>query len=756
MKPILYDSNETEFTTNGLGRLSEATKCTVTEERNGSYELEMEIPVTAKHFNDIKNTRLILAKPNAVDEDQPFEIYDISKSMSGTATVSARHISYRLSDIPCKPFSASSAAQALSGFTANAMDICPFDFWTDKETTANYTQELPASIRERMGGVEGSILDCFGGEYEFDRFHVRLWNHRGQNRGVTIRYGKNLTDAKQEQSIANTCTGIVGVWQGQTESGDDVTLYTDIVNADTAASFPYRKTKVVDFSSDIKDQPTMASLASRVQSYIKSNDIGHPDVSLDVSFVDLADTEEYKNLVRDLIGLCDTVTIEYEDIGISNTAEITKTEYDVLNERYNSITLGTYYSLESTISGIDSNINQTRKDLTSDLQKAKDSATKQITGTNGGYVKTQIDADGHPYELLIMDTDKIETAKKIWRWNQNGLGYSKTGYNGPYGLAMTQDGSIVADYITTGSMSAARVKTGLLTDQKGLNYWNLDSGEFSLQGTGGIGKGITLKDGKLTINGSYITSGTLKDGTELNYWNLETGDMSVTNSDGKGITLKDGVLTVNADVIANGTLDASKITVKNLVVGENVSMGSNAKISWANVSGGQTAVNNAIDNAGFATSSEVTTITKNAISTATISADNISGGTFNSSGNISMSGYLKLTGVTNTAELGAIEGSYDTGVGLKYNGSSYFIATQKGVRMQYGTHRIWVDGDGCYFDSGNGTRKVGRDYGALKCYHLWTNNSSKHVRYWPENPGGSGGAWTMQDPCFYAFASDGF
>lgn len=484
MIPILYDSTETEFTTNGLGRLPEATECFVTEERNGSYELSMQVPVSAKHFSDIKNTRLILAKPNALSDPQPFEVYDISTPIGGIAEVSARHISYRLSDIPCKPFSASSVTEVFDSIPTYAMEECPFEFWTDKSTIANYSQTAPASIRSRLGGVDGSILDCYGGEYEFDRFTVKLWNNRGADRGVTIRYGKNLTDAKQEQSIADTCTGIVGYWA---DSTGGTCIYTDVVQSDNADNFPYHKTQVIDFSSDYEEQPTVATLTARAQSYVSNNNIGVPDVSIDVSFVDLADTEEYKNLSRELIGLCDTVTVKFEALGINNTAKVTKTVYNVLQERYDSITLGTYYTLASTVSGISSNVTKAKAEVLTELEKAKSSATAQITGANGGYVKINYDADGNPYEILVMDTDDVSTATKIWRWNQNGLGYSSTGYNGEYGLAMTQDGAIVADYITSGTLIANLIKAGLLSDAAGTNYWNMETGEFSLSAATKVG-----------------------------------------------------------------------------------------------------------------------------------------------------------------------------------------------------------------------------------------------------------------------------
>lgn len=570
MIPILYESTEQDFKTNGLGRLPEATECTVTEERNGAYELEMQLPMTARHFAEIENERIILAKPNAISDPQPFEIYDITKPIGGIVTVNAKHISYRLSDIPCKPFSASTAAGTLAGLKNNAMEDCPFSFWTDKETAANYKQTTPASIRERLGGVAGSVLDCYGGEYEFDGWTVRLWNRRGADRGVTIRYGKNLIDAKQEQSIAGTSTGIIGYWTN--EDGD--CIYTDIIYSDNAGSFSHHKTKVVDFSSDFQEKPSAEQLTSRVRTYIAANNVGVPETTIDVSFIDLADTEEYKDLTRELIGLCDTVTVFYEKLGINTAAKVTKTEYDVLRERYNIITLGTYYSLASTVAGISSNVAGIKTETLSALAKAKATATAQITGADGGYVRTNLDADGNPYEILIMDEPDIETATEVWRWNKEGLGHSSTGYNGEYSIAITADGHIVADFMDTGTLTANLIRAGILTDEKGLNFWNMETGEFSLSSTTKVGESTVasasdvsssaesmLKSAKDYADGA--ASDAVEAQTQSSIFNKLTN-----NGETQGIYLKDGKLYINASYIATGTLaDTNKNTIFDLSTG---------------------------------------------------------------------------------------------------------------------------------------------------------------------------------------------
>lgn len=328
MKPILYTETETSYSDNGLGILTDAISCKVTQERNGSYELEMEYPVQGIHYSDITLQRIILATPDELSRNQPFRIYDISKPMSGTVTVYARHIAYGLMGIPVKPFTSASAAEAMQGLTANAAVDCPYTFSTDKETVANMTVDVPTAIWSLLGGREGGILDVYGGEYEFNRFSVILHKERGKNRGVVIRYGKNLTDLKQDQSCANVYTGVYPYWKST--DGKLVQLTEKVLNAE--GTYPVTRILPLDFSSEWETAPTEDQLRTRAQTYMTANQIGVPTVSLTVEFVQIGQIEQ--------IAICDTVTVYFEQIGVSATAKVTKTVYDVLKEQYDSIDIG--------------------------------------------------------------------------------------------------------------------------------------------------------------------------------------------------------------------------------------------------------------------------------------------------------------------------------------------------------------------------------------------------------------------------------
>lgn len=459
--PILYSSTATTYTNNGLGVLSDALSCVVTEERNGAYELEMRYPVDGIHFSDIFQRSIILAKPNPVDDPQPFRVYRITSPLSGIVTVYAEHISYDLSGIPVSPFTATSAASAMDALEANAAVTCPFTFWTDKTTSGTMTVTAPASARALLGGVQGSVLDVYGGEYKFDHWTVRLYAQRGQNRGVSIRYGKNLINIEQEQNCASVYTGTYPYWIGS--DGTLVQLPEKTINA--SGNYDFTRILSLDLSQEWQTAPSAAQLRSRASNYMAANAIGTPKVSLSVSFVQLEQTEEYKDLaLLERVELCDTVNVEFPALGVSATAKVVCTVYDCLMDRYDRVDLGDARgSIAKTIVSQAQQIAAIPSQTKSVVQTAVDEATALITGESGGYVVLRTDAAGKPYEILIMDTPDIETAVKVWRWNKAGLGYSKSGYNGPYGTAITQNGAIVADYITSGTMQANRIKGGTLS-----------------------------------------------------------------------------------------------------------------------------------------------------------------------------------------------------------------------------------------------------------------------------------------------------
>lgn len=488
MIPILFPASSTEWTTQGLGALSDAVSCTVTEERNGIFELEMQYPMSGVHFDEMQNRCIILAIPSPYRAAQPFRIYRITKPLNGICTVYAQHISYDLSGVPLNPFTVGSAPAAMAGLQSNAEGDSPFTFWTDKSTTASFAVTVPSQTRSVLGGQAGSILDVYGGEYAWDGYTVRLYNQRGQDNGVRIAYGKNLTDLEQDENISSVATGIYPYW-ADTE-GNLVVCDPKVVPA--PGTYDFTRVVPVDFSQDFEAAPTPAELQARAESYVQANNVGVPTVSISVSFVQLEQTEEYRDLaLLEKCDLCDTVTVQFERLGVDAKAEIVKITTDVLLEKYQSVDVGSIRAnIADTIAGQQQEIQ--KRPTTSAMQQAVNNATNWITGTNGGYVVFRRNAEGQPYEILIMDQPTIDAATKVWRWNNGGLGYSSNGYNGPYTTAITQDGAIVADFITAGVLDASLVRVinlvatnivaGTLKSKDGSSYWNLDTGDLNLTG----------------------------------------------------------------------------------------------------------------------------------------------------------------------------------------------------------------------------------------------------------------------------------
>lgn len=561
MTPILFDAKAQSFDTNGLGRLSEATECTVTEERNGQYELEMVFPITGRLYSQITRDRIIAARASDSSGIQAFRIYYISKPIDGKIIIDAHHISYDLSKIPAAPFSASSCADALAGFRANAVENCPFTFGTDKTTSGNFSLRTPASIRSRLVGVEGSILDVFGtGEYEFDNFSVYLHLHRGHDTGITLRYGKDITYLIDEENDEDSYTGIYPYY----DNGETVvTLPEKILHSAHTVDYAVPRTVALDLSTSFDDVPTVDQLRSKAQSYMDSNEGWNVKHNLTVSFVDLSQTEEYKNVAPlQHVKLCDTVNVVYEKLGVNASLKVTKTTWNVLQDRYDSIELGDGKSdiadvVGDTISG--SIISSTKSYTEASVR----SATQQITGNKGGYVVIyDSDGDKCPDEILVMDQPTKETAKKVWRWNKAGLGYSSGGYNGTYGLAITQDGAIVADYVSTGKLNAGIISAGTLKDSAGNTEWNLETGE------------LISKQFQLTTDNLKIASDGKITATALAF---DNGKFKVT-ADGDVTASSFALTSSNLKIASDGTLTAANANISGTITSSNSESG-NVKIS---------------------------------------------------------------------------------------------------------------------------------------------------------------------------------
>lgn len=465
MIPILYDKTETAFLSNGLGRLTECSRCEVTEERNGVYELEFVYPVTGKLYSQLIQGGVVSVIHDDKKDRQAFDIYKYSAPIDGNVTFYARHISYRLSGIAVSPFTAGSCALALDAIVSHSMQTNPFSFWTDKNVVADYTVAVPSSARALLGGVAGSILDVYGkGEYEFDNWSVKLYTNRGQASGVTIRYGKNLTNFEQEVDSGGTYNAVAPFWQSE----DAVVKLPEGYVVQTGATDIY--CVPLDLSADFESQPTENELRTRAEAYLTNNEPWNPKENISIDFEQLWQTDEYKDYaVLERLSLCDTASIYFTAVGLTQAnAKVIKVVYDVLNERYINMEFGEpKTTLSEALVKPETELLQKEIDAKPSygaIASAVLAATRLITGADGGHVVIKQDQSGEPEEILIMDTDDKSTAVNVWRWNLNGLGHSHTGYNGPYNdVAITMDGKINASMILTGYLMANYIKGGTLS-----------------------------------------------------------------------------------------------------------------------------------------------------------------------------------------------------------------------------------------------------------------------------------------------------
>lgn len=348
-RPILFPSTEKDFLTQGLGVLTDAISCEVTEERNGAFELTMVYPVTGMHYGEICDRCIILAPPNPSDEWQPFRIYRITRPMRGKVTVYGEHISYDLNGKTVLPFVAFSPQEAAEALVANAQPAHDFTFSSDIYSENSLTVKVPSGIRSVLGGQEDSMLDVYKGEYKFDRFHVSLLAARGEDRGATIRYGKNLTDITQDRNISEMYTHVFPFWSN---SDGDKVIYLPECTIPVPGEFDHQRDFHLDLSADFEEEPTEDEMRAYTEAYIAENNLGVPRVSITASFIQLEQSIEYKDLLPvELVRLCDIVHVHYEKLGVDTTAKVIKTVYDVLLDRYDHVEIGDpKYSLTDTLS----------------------------------------------------------------------------------------------------------------------------------------------------------------------------------------------------------------------------------------------------------------------------------------------------------------------------------------------------------------------------------------------------------------------
>jgi phage minor structural protein len=510
---ILYDAKCKDFNNNGIGILKDSLKCEVSEALNGELVLDLEYPITSKYIESIINENIIKCDAG-LGEDQLFRIKHVKPNFD-TITIYGEHITYDLADNFLEdvfPQNLNGAA-CLDWILSHTLDTHNFNSFSDIQAVASARYVRKNPIEAIVGDLENSFVNLWGGELERNNYTIKMLNRRGNDKGYKIKYRKNLTGLDFTIDNSNIVTKIMP--QGY----NGLFLPEKYIDSPLINNYPHKKVKVIEFSNvkvkeNADDEEGYATKEEAYEElrrlcglkYLEEN-IDKPTVNLKVDFVDLSQTTEYQNYsFLESVSMGDTVTVELDYTQVE--VRVIKTTYDSLLHRYTKLELGEFKANYITDSQKDIT-NTIRKEAdtieTSVLEQAKQNATEQLTAALGGYIyKTQ-------NELFIMDTDNPNTARKVWRWNLNGLGYSKNGIDGPYELAMTQDGRIVADFITTGQMDVARIK--------GLNTLAIVASQIHLEGYTTINAGFSIDEkGNMTCNNATIKGGTitLGDGTKEN------------------------------------------------------------------------------------------------------------------------------------------------------------------------------------------------------------------------------------------------
>ena len=432
MIPILYESTETEFESNGLGRLRDCISCVVTEERNGAYECDFEYPVGGHNYDRIRLGRIIAVEHDDTNDVQPFDIVSYSRPINGVVTYHAVHISYRQSKMVASGTNINSLSDAFS-MLGNATPSNPFTYVTDQSQTGYMASAdgTPRSVRQFLGGVEGSILDTYRGEYEWDKWRVIFHQNRGSEKDFTIRYGVDLVDYNEDTDYSESYSSVIPFWKSE-----DTTVTGSQITA-TGTTYNGRDECVpLDLTDKFETQPTTAQLESYAQSFINSANSILPKQSIKVDFVRLADSIEYQALTSLYrCRLCDTIKVDFPMYNMKGRFKIVKTVYNVLREKFDEMELGTLSTSLSEALGIDSSSVETDVVSTGTytnctVYRNRRFRMLKITGVSGtavdtlnntDYPATQVRTSGKVYDgsayvdcVVTINTDGAVTLSDTW------------------------------------------------------------------------------------------------------------------------------------------------------------------------------------------------------------------------------------------------------------------------------------------------------------------------------------------------------
>ena len=348
MIPILYDSTETGFASNGIGRLRDCLSFEVTEERNGIFEADFTYPVGGANFDLIQPGRIVLATHDDTGDTQPFDIVSFSKPIDGIVTFHAVHISYRQRYLTVSGKNINSLSDAFT-LLASAQPSNPFTYTASFTSSAYFAAAdgVPKTVKSMLGGVEGSILDTYGGEFTWDRFNVRLDRARGQVRDFTIRYGVNLLDYTEDVDYQETYTSVIPYWTGTDSNGGQVIKVGNKTNSGFSSYTGRDECVPLDLTDKFETKPTTAQLTAEATSVMSAAQPNLPQQTIAVDFVrlqDMGEFDQFESLFQ--CRLCDSISVVFPEYGMQGYYKIVKTVYNVLDEKFSAMELG---SLSTTL-----------------------------------------------------------------------------------------------------------------------------------------------------------------------------------------------------------------------------------------------------------------------------------------------------------------------------------------------------------------------------------------------------------------------
>lgn len=493
--PVLQDSQDFSLMGNGLGLLTDVISCTTTEELNGSLELTLQYDVQGKLVDEINNEMLIRAYASPELGEQLFRIYNTKKSIDGNKlNVKARHVTNDLGKvfIPHAAIEAQSQNGAMQLLIAAGDHKSNITLYSDRSTVSSTTLDR-VTLLQAVAGTNGSLLDNWGGEVIRDNLQLRMVDRRGADNGYKILYRKNLAGLDVE---VDTQSIVVAIYPFATKESVEITLPNNgLVKSDLYDKFPDGIVLPVDYSQDesVVDVP---SLQAASKGYFKTHD-NAPSFSASIDFAPIKDDPDFAKFANlETVGMGDTVRCYYSPFGVDLTGRVVKYTFDVLNQEYQKLEIGSIKAdfIDRMVSSLSDLANNTP--TTNAMQQAINKATDLITGNDGGYVYFY--PKNRPSDLFFMDTEDPNTAKKVLRLNKSGIGFSKTGVNGPFTTAWTLDGAFNASFITTGQLNANLIKVGFNTIASALS---IDSTGMKIQGSYGASAKIT-GDGLVFYNGS--------------------------------------------------------------------------------------------------------------------------------------------------------------------------------------------------------------------------------------------------------------